>query len=198
MKHIYMLHGMQATHQQDWCQWLEAEIQTRLQAQRNTEDTAASIHAKCIALPQPEQPDFQAWQHILSNELAQLNPQSIVIADDAACLALLHYLSQSRQMLHGLILIAPFTQAVPTRPELKDFIAAARLNVEQLRLQAEKRLLFFSSNDPLVPPPFSLKLAPLLNMQLIEVKNAGHFAHVQDPAAYAPLWQALSKLLQWA
>lgn len=197
MKQVYMLHGMHVDHEaldQDWCLWLQANLQARL----NALGAAQQVQANCIGLPHPEQPNFQSWQQILSRELVSINAQSVIIADDAACLALLHYLTQSRQQVYAILLIAPFTQPLPNRPALTDFIAAARLNMEQLRLQADKRVLFFSSNDPLVPPPFSLKLAPLLNMQLVEVKNAGHFAHLQDPAAYAPLLQAVSKLLQLA
>lgn len=183
MTQIYMLHGVHAVQQSDWSTWLSSALQ------------AQQLEAHCIHLPQAEQPDFATWQAILCNTLRSIDSDSMLIADDAACLALLHYLSQSRQHIGSLLLIAPFIQNLATRPELTQFIAAAQLNLEQLRLQAEKRVLFFSSNDPLVPPPFSLKLAPLLNMQRYEIKNAGHFSAQSDSNSFAPLLQAVLKMV---
>ncbi len=193
MKRIYVLRAQQAMPKQqqqdatqnheDWYEWLEQQA------------IANNMSITEIVLPDPEQSNFMAWQSILARDLAKLNDTSTVIASDLASLAVLHYLSQSQQQIHGLLLIAPFTTQLPNRPELKTFIEQAQLVHEQLRLQAAKRILFFSSNDSTVPPPFSLKLVPLFNMQPIEVKNAGHFKNQKDTSVYAPIWQAVSKLL---
>ena len=186
MKKVFIVHGYNASPSDHWFPWLKQQIES-LGHQCDILHLADSAH-----------PQYDAWKHNLVQQIQPINDDVIIIAHSLGCISSLGFLSEA---LHGrkhfaLFLIAGFKQRLPVFPELNLFIDQAHIDDAHLRLSISHRILFFSNNDPFVPAPFSIQLARLLNAQMIEVKDAGHFMASDGFSEFPQLWEKLTVLLK--
>ena len=81
-------------------------------------------------------------------------------------------------------------------PEYDVFIQHSDFTSGVLRANIKRRLVFFSSNDPIVPVPLTFKFSHLLNAQLIEVAEARHFRMEDGYSTFPQLLQILQTLVK--
>ncbi|MDC5021082.1 alpha/beta hydrolase [Acinetobacter baumannii] len=160
----YLVHGYLASINSHWFPWLKQELSNKNEV------------LEIIKLPEPSHPKFDQWNIAVAEGLIHFHKNNTLIAHSLGCISLLHYLSN----YHGpafskLILIGGFTESLPLFPELDDFIEKCNLNFEHIKSKANDIVVFYSTNDPIVNPVFTKKLAELLNANLVAEENAGHF-----------------------
>ena len=122
----------------------------------------------------------------------------IIVTHSLGGITSLGFLSEvlAGRKLFALFLIAGFKNKLPALPELNTFIEQIKIDDEILRLAIGHRFIFFSNNDPFVPAPFCIQLGHLMNAQMKEVKNAGHFMASDGFSEFPQLWDTLSVLLK--
>ena len=185
MKHVYIIHGYQAVPEDHWFPWLEQHIlQTGAQVER-------------VFLADSAHPDAEVWQACLSAQCTVLNEHTIIVAHSLGCLSSLHFLSQALQnaSIAAGIFVSGFTEKLKALPELNGFIESQTIDDKLLRQHILRRYVFLSTNDPIVPPPLTLRFAHTLNAQVFEVKQAGHFMQEDGYIAFPQLWDVLRPLL---
>ena len=184
-KTVFIVHGENSSPEDHWFSWLAQQVK--------------AMHgiAKLVFLPDADVPEFDLWQQALDMQMSNLNEHSIVIAHSLGCLAVAHYLSQhlNHQKIEALICVAGFKSVTPHKPELNSFIQQATLQSRVLHRQIAHRIVLFSNNDPVVPPPLALQFGHFMNAQLLEVKQAGHFTQQDSFSEFALLQQILQPLM---
>lgn len=187
-QHIYIVHGYQASPNHHWFPWLSQQL-TQMDSQ---------FVVKRLVLPHSDAPDFEEWQQALALQMSALNENTIIIAHSLGCLATLHYLSiQLRERrIKAIFCIAGFKAPLKALPELDFFITHAKLDSGVLHSHIASRVVIFSSNDPVVPPPLALTFGHFLSAQVQEVKRAGHFMRENGYTEFEFLLNNLKPLLQ--
>ena len=184
-KTVFIVHGENSSPEDHWFSWFTQQVK--------------AMHgiAKLVFLPDADVPEFDLWQQALDMQMSNLNEHSIVIAHSLGCLAVAHYLSQhlNHQKIEALICVAGFKSVPLHKPELNSFIQQATLQSRVLHRQLVHRIILFSNNDPVVPPPLALQFGHFMNAQLLEVKQAGHFTQQDSFSEFALLQQILQPLM---
>lgn len=80
-KKIYIVHGYQASPNDHWFPWLGRKLQL------------VGHHSKRVMLAESNQPNFENWQKFLSVQIPNLDENTIIVAHNLGCLAVLHYLT---------------------------------------------------------------------------------------------------------
>lgn len=186
-KKIYIVHGYQASPNDHWFPWLGRKLQL------------AGHQSKRVMLAESNQPNFENWQKFLSVQIPNLDENTIIVAHDLGCLAVLHYLTARFKTTGGNIkagiFVAGFKAPLNSTLELNEFVQQAKLDSAVLQRHMPLALSLFSSNDPIVPPPLSLQLGHFLNAQTYEIKQAGHFLQEHGYDQFQEIWELMKPLL---
>lgn len=183
---VYLAHCENADPDQHWYLWLEQQLKHQ------------DVTVERIFLADACHPDSEIWHTCLEAQLKKLNEHSIVVAHGLSCVAAAQFLARKlqQQTIKAGIFIAAFHESLPQHPELNLFIAHSTFDSGILRQNIQRRVVLFSSNDPIVPVPFSFKFSHLLNAQLIEVTQAGHFRAEDGYIEFSQLLQILQTLVK--
>ena len=185
MRRFYIVHGYQASADDHWFPWLSKKI------------IESGGSYEVLNLTNSQNPHYETWKTCLENQIKNLDEQTVIIAHSLGCLITLDYLSQAlkQQRLGAIFLIAPFKQKLGSLPELNQFILSCKVDDALIRSHIDKRMIFLSNNDPYVPAPFSIQLGHLLNAQMHEIKNAGHFMAHEGFLEFPQLWEKIQQML---
>ncbi|WHP05294.1 alpha/beta hydrolase [Acinetobacter corruptisaponis] len=183
---VFIIHCEHADPDQHWYGWLEQQLKN------------LNVAAERIFLADASHPDAEIWQTCLEAQLKGLDEQSIIIAHGLSCVAMARFLAK-RLKQHSIkagIFIAGFNEAISKHPEFDSFLGHSKFESHVLRAHLQTRLVFFSSNDPVVPVPLTFKFSHLLGAQLVEVAQAGHFRQEDGYTEFPQLLQTLQSLLK--
>ena len=183
---VYILHSENAEPEQHWYVWLNQQLQS------------SNVKVERIFLADATHPDVEVWQTCLEAQMSQLNERSIIVAHGLSSLAVVQFLTVQLQQgaIKAAIFIAAFNEPLPKHPEFNAFIQHSQLGVGILRANIQRRIVMFSSNDPIVPVPFTFKFSNSLNAQLIEVMQAGHFRTEDGYHEFPQLLEIIQSLLK--
>lgn len=184
-KRAFIIHGWGATPADHWFAWLAAGLKARGYA------------VDVFPLPESRRPDFAAWQRTLAEHIGTPQPNDLFVAHSLGNITLLHYLSQTRaRRIGGLVLVSGFAGKLPALPAIEGYsidayAAQARLDLPAIRRMTPNIACIVSSNDPIVAPAESLKLAESLGTRVITVPNGGHFLASDGFTALPQVLQAI-------
>ncbi|ENV09429.1 hypothetical protein F966_02086 [Acinetobacter higginsii] len=183
---VFIIHCEHADPEQHWYLWLEQHLQ-------NDE-----LVVERIFLADASHPEAEIWQTCLDAQLKELNEQSIVVAHGLSCVAVARFLAKKLKhtTLKAGVFIAGFNDPISPNSEFNAFIEHSAFESGLLRANIQRRLVFFSSNDPVVPVPLTFKFSNLLNAQLIEVAQAGHFRAEDGFREFPQLLQVVQTLVK--
>ncbi|MBH2002100.1 MAG: alpha/beta hydrolase [Moraxellaceae bacterium] len=183
---VFILHCENANPEQHWYLWLEQQLKSE------------GIAAERIFLADSNHPEAEIWQTCIETQLQDLNEQSIVVAHGLSCIAVAHFLAKHLQQtqLKACLFIAAFNEPIAKFPEYDEFIKHSNFTSAVIRANVKRRLVFFSTNDPIVPVPLTFKFSNLLNAQLIEAVQAGHFRTEDGYSTFPQLLQILQTLVK--
>lgn len=182
---VFILHCENANPEQHWYIWLEQQLKS------------IGIAAERVVLADSSHPDAEVWQTCLEAQLNTINQQSILVAHGLSCLAAARYLADKLKgtSIKAALFLAGFNETIPQHPEWNQFIQANRFESKYLRTNILRRIVFFSSNDPVVPVPYTFKFAHHINAQLIEVSQAGHFCEDDGYREFEHLFKVIQTLV---
>lgn len=183
---VFIVHCEHADPEQHWYAWLEQQLKSE------------DVLVERVFLADASHPEAEIWQTCLEAQLKGLNEQNIVVAHGLSCVAVAQFLAKKLKhtTLKAGVFIAGFNDPISIDSEFNTFIEHSTFESGLLRANIQRRLVFFSSNDPVVPVPLSFKFSNLLNAQLIEVAQARHFRAEDGFNEFPQLLQALQTLLK--
>ncbi|MCH7336242.1 alpha/beta hydrolase [Acinetobacter sp. NIPH 2699] len=183
---VYIAHCESADPDQHWYLWLEQQLKHE------------GVAVERIFLADASHPDTEIWHTCLEAQLKKLNEHSIMVAHGLSCVAVVRFLAAKLQQktIKAGVFIAAFNEPLPQQPALDSFICHSSFESGILRQHIQRRVVLFSSNDPIVPVPLSFKFSHLLNAQLIEVTQAGHFRAEDGYTEFPQLLQVLQTLVK--
>ncbi|MDO4640210.1 MAG: alpha/beta hydrolase [Neisseria sp.] len=189
VKKAYIIHGFSASPNDHWFPWLAARL------------AAEGLMVDNIALPDSHNPDFNHWQAVLTEHIGQPQENDIFIAHSLGTISLLHYLSATHPArIGGLILVAGFGAKLPALPmingyDIDAYVEHAHIDFAAIRVMSPKIYSIISTDDPIVEPSESLKLAKQLGSAIIRIPKGGHFLAENGFTELPQAWQALKTML---
>lgn len=132
-------------------------------------------------MPNSQNAKYSEWKIYFERIIPHLNDELILIGHSLGGTFLAKYLSENNfsKKIKALILIAPPFNT-PTKHPLADFILIR--NLDNLKIQVEKIILFHSKDDKVVPYPNSKHyMKQLRNAELVSFENKGHFTEDHFP-----------------
>lgn len=161
---IYLIHGYLADAESHWFPWLKAKLQN------NNKNLIIE------SITNSDNPEYQVWKQDITHLLKDLTTGDSVICHSLGCISTLDVLQKYEgPKLDKLVLVAGFIDQLKAFPSLDSFINQCALDLEKIKGTFEKIIVFVSSNDVVVEPVLTEKLAQQLGAELITEQNAGHF-----------------------
>ena len=181
MKKIYIVHGYLANVNSHWFDWIKQNVATQ------------GYEVTVLAMSDSAQPKYADWYSDLEEGLSSLQADDIVIAHSLGCISTLDYLSklQEQNVFKKLILVSGFYEKLSVLPDLDQFVESCTLDTEKLQALVGNITVFVSSNDVLVQPELTYRLAEKLNANVVNVKNAGHFLDSDGYTTFPDLLAAI-------
>ena len=165
IKKVIIVHGYTASPQKNWFPWLKAELGS----------LGASVYIP--EMPESSSPNPDKWQQCLTDLSADIDENTLLIGHSLGCVTVLRFLEQvlaENQKVGGYILVSGFDSEQDTLPELASH-TQYKLNYDALINASDKRISIISSNDEIVSPSSSKRLANSLKTDIFVEDNAGHF-----------------------
>ena len=182
-RQVYIVHGYGATAQDHWFESVQRQIQ----------DSSTTV--TILQLPNPTQPDVEAWQQVLEQNIKIIDRQTYFVAHSLGGITLLNFLAkQNPSKVGGIILVSGFTETLPTLPQLDSYILNSQNEQIDLKVTQNKHL-FISDNDSYVPSELSIKLAKHLDIPFTLIPKAGHFLAEDGYTDFPQLVKYLKKIL---
>jgi len=160
---VYIVHGYMASPTAHWFPWLQQQLE------------AQGLGCQVLNLPTPEEPEPQAWQYALKQQLKEADENSIIVAHSLGCIAALNFLRRSGTRIGAAIWVSGFAQPLPDLPILDSFTDTVVASPSDLSLSVNQQLVIAAKDDSIVPHHFSEDFAAQLNAPLKMLISGGHF-----------------------
>lgn len=183
---VVLIHGYKSGPEANFFPWLIPELR------------AQGFDVECPQLPDPANPDPDAWTKALLETIGPLDKETIIVGHSlggAAALRLLEA-AEARTTPHAVILIA--TPWMIRDERFRGFFMS-ELDFEVLMWRASKFIVLHGKDDAVIPVDHGKRLANALHARFIEADGVGHFqsaeypiivdvirAAAEDPVVYAP------------
>ena len=110
------------------------------------------------------------WVRAIKQEVAELGPDTLIVAHSLGCLALVHWANREAQPIQGALLVAAPDPAAPIFPSA-DSIGFTPLPMQRLPFRST---LIASTDDPYASASYARACADAWASQYIETGPRGH------------------------
>ncbi len=165
MTNIFIIHGAYGCPEENWFPWLKIELE--------------KLRCKVFVpkFPTPENQSLENWFKAFENYRQYLNKDSIIVGHSMGSAFLLSVLEKLDKPIKASFFISGFIDLLENHEvdEINKTFVNKDFDWWKIKRNCKKFYLFHSDNDPYVPLEKAEKLAKNLGINLILVKNAGHF-----------------------
>ncbi len=184
MRQIFVLHGYSASIDDHWFLDLKHQIEN--------ENTKVTL----IPFPDSENPDAEAWQKVLDQNIPVVNENTYLVAHSLGVITLLHFLQRhDYQNIGGIILVSGFSGPISDFSSLDGYITKSKVDTNYFK-GIKKKLVYLSDNDDLVPPKLTIELAKEIDAPYITVPNGGHFLGREGYTTFPQVVNSLKEMLE--
>jgi uncharacterized protein len=164
MKYAFIIHGTGGYPEENWFPWLKEKL----------EEFDYKVFVP--QFPTPENQDPEHWFKVFKNYEKYLDSGTIIIAHSGGCAFLLRLLESIRVKIKVAVFVAPPLGIMPIKYYEADrpFIESP-FDWKKILNSSVNFLVFHSEDDPLICIGNGEKLAKEIGVNLIRLKNAGHF-----------------------
>ena len=165
---IILIHGYKGSPQSNFFPWLHDRLK----------DLGHEVIAP--ALPNPAEPDPEAWTKTLLEEVGPLNDETVIFGHSLGGAATLLFLeaAEARSTPKGVVLSsAPWH----IRHERFSGFFTSELEYDVLPWKAHEFVVVHAQDDDVVPFDHGQKYAKLLKAKLIAPETGGHFDDPEQP-----------------
>jgi len=156
MKKVMLLHGWNGSDLPHWQAWLAQELVVR------------NIAVSFVQFSDKDFPDKDTWVKEANEAIDSFNPDTI-ICHSLGTILWLHLCNAGINEIKNLLLVAP-TRDLSSYEELKTFFPV----MIPISLKAKNSLMITSDNDPYLTSQEAIELQKQLQIEHIELHNAGH------------------------
>lgn len=183
-KRAFIVHGYGADVDSHWFSWLADKLSSH------------NIQTIIIPLPNSKQPDFRVWQQTLRQYIGTPKASDVFVAHSLGTISLLHYLSVHKKPVRQVVLVSGFGEHLPELSHIDGFdvdayVSQARLDNAFLSQHIHQFTHIISTNDGIVSPRASHRLANRLGGRVVLVKDGGHFLESDGFSSLPWAYQAL-------
>ncbi len=162
MANVFIIHGSYGHPQENWFPWLKSELE--------------KLDCKVFApeFPTPEKQSLKSWLKVFEDYKQYLDENSVVIGHSTGCAFLLNVLEKSKSHIKAAFFISGFLK-LKNNLEINKSFTDRVFNWNKIKKSCKHFYVFHSDNDPHIPLHKAQKLAKTIGVNVILVKNAGHF-----------------------
>jgi predicted alpha/beta hydrolase family esterase len=178
-RRIVVVHAMKSTREDHWYGALR----------RRLEPVAEVV---IPAMPDPFEPDAQAWQSTLETAIGPVDANTMIIAHSVGNAAALRYLTSLPDgwTLGALVNVAGFSDPQPGNDLTIPFTDG--IDHDLVRASTRARYAVISTDDPEVPAELTARLAERLDSTVEPIQGAGHFRGEEDGYTELPTVEQLA------
>lgn len=183
-KHVYVIHGYNATPKSHWFPWIKDRLSER----------GATVDI--LELPNSQSPNLTEWTEHLSQHASELDGGTYFIAHSLGCVSLLRYLEQAelKEKIGGFLLVSGFSKSLPELRFLDEFTRAP-LDYGSIVDAARYRMVLASKDDPIVPFSYSKELSERILADFYPVDGCGHFLGIEGFTTLPIVYDLMSKAM---
>ncbi len=167
MTNIIIIHGSYGHPGENWFPWLKKELE------------ALGHRVFVPKFPTPKNQSLKNWLLIFRKYEKYLDEESIVVGHSIGPAFLLSVIEAHKVKTAFFVagFIGKFTGkwANPSFNKINRTFAEKVFDWKKIKKNCNKFYLFYSDNDPYVPPEKAFELGKHLDVKPILMKNAGHF-----------------------
>ncbi|MCG5265405.1 alpha/beta hydrolase [Acinetobacter pittii] len=183
MRQIFVLHGYSASIDDHWFLDLKHQIENE------------NIAVTLIPFPDSENPDVDAWQKVLDQQIPKVDENTYFVAHSLGVITLLYFLQRhDYQNIGGMILVSGFSGLISDSSVLNSYITKSKVDTNYFK-DIKKKLVYLSDNDDLVPPKLTIELAKEIDAPYITVPNGGHFLGREGYTSFPQVVNSLKEML---
>jgi predicted alpha/beta hydrolase family esterase len=163
IERIVIVHGMNSDPTRHWIPSLTSRLQ------------AAGVTVDAPTLPDSSEPDAKIWASLIEAAVGDVDGRTAIVAHSLGAAAVLRFLSNRKGpwQLGALVTVGGFFEPLPGRHSTTPF--TENIDLDGVRRNTAVRKALVSTNDSVVPPEVSTRLAERLDADVIAVSDAGHF-----------------------
>lgn len=161
---IVVVPGLGADPDCHWFPWLSGQARGR----------GAAVEV--VSLPDPLSPRRRDWEAATASALGRPDERTWLVGHSLGCITALRVLDGAAGpwRLGGLLLVAGFSGLLPNLPGLDGYLAE-QAPTDRVRDRIDRRVVFSSDDDPVVPVTATADLAIDLDARLVVLSGRGHF-----------------------
>jgi predicted alpha/beta hydrolase family esterase len=184
MTNIFIIHGAYGNPEDNWFPWLKSELEK------------LGCRVFVPKFPTPENQSLENWLKVFEDYKQYLDENSIVVGHSLGPAFLLNVFEKSDKPTKAAFFVSGFLN-LSGNPDFdnidninKSFVEKS-FDWQKIKQNCPKFFVFHSDNDPYVPLEKARELAKNLGVDVILVKNAGHF---NEKAGYTKFELLLEKI----
>jgi len=181
MTNIFIIHGAYGNPEENWFPWLKSELDK------------LDCRVFVPKFPTPEDQSLENWNKVFEDYKQYLNENSIVVGHSLGPAFLLNLLEELDKPIKAAFFVSGFLDLLgnPDFDNINKSFIEKSFDWQKIKQNCPKFFVFHSDNDPYVPLEQAEKLAKNLGVDVILVKNAGHF---NENAGYSKFDLILDKI----
>ena len=181
MTNIFIIHGAYGNPEENWFPWLKSELEK------------LDCRVFVPKFPTPENQSLEDWLKIFEEYKQHLNENSIVVGHSLGPVFLLNILEKLDKPIKAAFFVSGFIGLLgnPEFDKINKSFVDKGFDWQKIKQNCPKFFVFHSDNDPYVSLEQAEKLAKNLGVDVILVKNAGHF---NEKAGYSKFDLILDKI----
>jgi hypothetical protein len=162
---VFIIHGAYGHPGENWFPWLKSELE--------------KIGCKVFVpkFPTPDNQTLENWLDVFKKYEKHLDENSIVVGHSLGPSFLLDILEKRGKPINASFFVSGFTGLLgnSSLDKINKTFVDKKFDWKKIRQNCGKFYVFHSDNDPYVPLEKAEELAKNLGVEVILVKNAGHF-----------------------
>lgn len=181
MTNIFIIHGAFGHPEENWFPWLKSKLEK------------LGCRVFVPKFPTPENQSLENWLKVFEEHKQYLDENSIVVGHSLGPAFLLNVLEKLDKPIKATFFVAGFLSLLgdPTFDEINKTFVDKSFDWQRIKTNCKKFYVFHSNNDPYIPLDEAKNLAKNLGVDIILVKNAGHF---NEKAGYTKFDLLLEKI----
>ncbi|MDP3764037.1 MAG: alpha/beta hydrolase [bacterium] len=178
MKRVFIIHGYDATPEDNWLPWLKKELE------------AKGFDIAVPQMPEADNPTLEKWLSHIQQLIGECDENTFLVGHSLGTITILRFLEAlpENQKVGGVVLVGGFSESLNFKPlktftekpldyeKIKRSIITDQISTS-LRSQArakERIVAIHSTDDPSVPFRFSEIIRDKLSAELITLHGLGH------------------------
>ena len=191
MKRVFIIHGWEGNPKNAWFPWLKKELEAR------------GFEVNAPAMPDPDEPNREAWVNALVQVVGTPNEETYLIGHSIGCKAIMRYLESLSDdvQMGGIIFVASWLTLSNMEERTDDEKRVLQdwnmlpYNFSKIKQIGNKFVAIFSDDDPDVPLENTKVFEKEFGAKIIVESRKGHFS---DDAEVFELPIVLEELLKMA